>query len=539
VIDNIFKGLLLATIFTTLGASTTLSADTAEPRSPCNQLYQFAVTGGRDISQAYLWIPEDCTKLRGLLILSENVPECLIAGHPAIRKACADNQLGILYTTLGFWPYDGEPKDATDAERIEHLQALLNKLAEKSGYPEVATVPWLPIGESMMLDMVRGLVDEKPERCMAGIFSNDIGYRNNRSVPILAFQGTAGEWTQTKGDLRSSWKNTGRYPAACAERGKSPEWPASFVVEPGGGHFNCSEQILQYYALYIDRVAKARLSDDGSPSLKPVDLDSGFLARLPVDGTPQPIEPARGASDTARPWFFDRESAERAQAMANVNWNAETQLPTVLAGDHCVVKPWSHNSVTEVDVSTDSEFSLQPVLLDQFPAEFVTAGQPLAKSTHTPAIEWLRGLAAPLGNNRFCVELDRNYKNPKYLVPPCLMVAVQGDGKTRYSVQPVMVHLIENASGAPQTLDFKKINDVPVGTISVPLEAQASSGRPVKFFVEAGPALVEKNELRFTKMPPRTRFPVEVTVTAWQWGTCDAPLFQKALSSQTFYIVKP
>ena len=37
---------------------------------------------------------------------------------------------------------------------------------------------------------------------------------------------------------------------------------------------------------------------------------------------------------------------------------------------------------------------------------------------------------------------------------------------------------------------------------SVPLEAKASSGLPVKFYADAGPVIVKDNQLVFTPIPP-------------------------------------
>ena len=528
-----------------IGAAIVVALSTAATaqtpvRSPRNQVYQFMAKGPASIA-AYLWIPEGCQKLRGLLIFAQNVPEGLIAGHSAIRKACADNDLGIVYTSTGFWHGKMESFGDTALKQpgdTQCLQDMLGELAAKSGYDEVATVPWLPIGESMSLLMVKGLVTEKPERCIAGIFACDAAYHAERTVPILGLQGTGGEWTQTKSDIRAAWRNTGNFQRVCELRKESPNWPVSLMVDPCGGHFTCSETMLRYMANYIDRVAKARLSDDGSANLKPVDTSKGFLASLPLAGkTATPIEPALGATDTARPWFFDRADAEQAQAIAKVNWDAATQLPIVLAGDHAVVHPWAANSVTTVEVKTSGEFSLKPILLDGIPNEFVAAGQALAKSPKTPAIEWVSGVVAPLGDNRFCVELDRNYKD-RIATAVCLAVVAEGTSEIRKSVQPLLINIAENIGGVAQTIDFKKLGDMPVGTQSLPLEAKANSGLPVKFYIEAGPAIVENNRLVFTKLPPKTKFPIEVIVVAWQWGTCEPPLVNKAIARQTFWIVK-
>jgi len=36
--------------------------------------------------------------------------------------------------------------------------------------------------------------------------------------------------------------------------------------------------------------------------------------------------------------------------------------------------------------------------------------------------------------------------------------------------------------------------------------------------VKEGPAEIEGNKLVFTRIPPRSKFPLKVTVVAWQYG---------------------
>ena len=57
-----------------------------------------------------------------------------------------------------------------------------------------------------------------------------------------------------------------------------------------------------------------------------------------------------------------------------------------------------------------------------------------------------------------------------------------------------------------------------VGTPSLTLSARSSAGLPVYYYVREGPAEIQGNTLKFTPAPPRTKFPVKVTVVAWQWG---------------------
>ena len=40
----------------------------------------------------------------------------------------------------------------------------------------------------------------------------------------------------------------------------------------------------------------------------------------------------------------------------------------------------------------------------------------------------------------------------------------------------------------------------------------------VYYYVKEGPAEIEGNKLVFTRIPPRSKFPLKVTVVAWQYG---------------------
>jgi len=169
---------------------------------------------------------------------------------------------------------------------VNFLQQLLDKLAAISGYREVANIPWLPMGESGHLLMVDALMEYSPERCIAGVFiKNNHLPPTNRTVPALVAFGTAQEWGQDQVDIRTRWNDIGdAYNGILDQRKQHPDWPLSYLIDGSSGHFDCSEKLAQYFAHYIDLVAKARLSNDGSTQLRPVQLEKGFLADMPVPG---------------------------------------------------------------------------------------------------------------------------------------------------------------------------------------------------------------------------------------------------------------
>ena len=535
----------------------------AAPRSPGNQVFQWAFSGACSAwpdgstskATGFLWIPEHCGRLRGLLILGTNVPEHTLVGHPAIRSACADKGLGIVWFVPTFWNFntfatqaEGAKQAGGAAEAAWHrslrdiharfLQAMLDGLADVSGYDEVAAVPWLPLGESAHLLMVTGLVDARPDRCIAAICIKNPQYPQDRTVPMLWTFGTGQEWGQSKVDIRTEWRNvTGPYEGW--SRGRSAaRWPLSLSIEPGTGHFHCSDAMAELFGRFIRAAVDARLAPDGGHTLLPVDLDAGVVADLPVPGhAAGPPVPHAGATadERRRPWFFDEATARLAQQIAACDWDAETRLPGFEAVAGCTVKPFSLNSVTDIDVVADGEFAVRGVTLDRIPAGFVAAEAPLATAPGAPAIEWICGPIVPLGDGRFRIAPDRTYPATTAYIAAILGAA---DGR-RTSLQPARVKLLENRTGDRQTISFPPLPDVPVGTVSIPLVASADSELPVGFAVESGPAIVEGDRLVFTGIPPRASFPLRVTVAAGQWGRATHPPVQTAaIVRRSFAIVK-
>ena len=529
-----------------LGPRLVLSAEPSDEtlRTPENQVFQFMqrdsfeyAPDNRVNATAYLWIPEHCRHLRGLLIMGQNVTEHTLVGHPAIRAACAANDLGIVWSTPSYF----STKNKDHARTVAFLQKLLNSLASTSGYAEVATVPWLPVGESGHLLMVDALLDGAPERCIAGIYvKNAHWFCTNRRTPILVFVGTAQEWDQDKVDIRSRWKTLDFYGAFLKERAAHPDWPASLYVDGGSGHFDCPEAMARYFADYIAAVSKARIPADPSQPLVPVDLSAGFTCGLRLPGQPEEHAVSSAlATDRRRPWFFTRDLAEASLEGSSINWSAQSQVPAYLDSTGKPVAMTFRGVTNPVPLVTGADgisFEIRAALLPAIPPNFVGAGEPLARTPGDPSVEWLCGPIAPVGGGRFRICLDRTWPQS----PVCVAARKSGTDSVRAAVQPGYLTLKRNTEGVAQTIAFDPLPDVRASVGSLPLVARSSSGMPVEFFVVAGPATVDHGRLLFTTIPPRTRLPVRVSVTAWQWGRAVSPQVQTASPvTESFNLIGP
>lgn len=515
-------------------------------RSPVNQVFQFKASasspawndGAHIQATAYLWIPEHARRLRGLMIMGTNVPEQMLAGDERIRAIAAKHQLAIVWSSPTFW-YSRSKNE--DKATVAFLQQLLNQLAKVSGYSEVATVPWLPIGESGHLLMVDALVEAAPERCIAGIWlKNPHLPPHNRTVPAFVIFGTAQEWGQDKADFETIWKNTNIYDRVLEERKVFPEWPLTFLLDPTSGHFDVSSHLVDILVHYIDIIVPRRVPATPSQSLHPIVLQDGYLASLSTPQHPATsvIPYAKATTeDRTLPWFPDQTLAINAVEMANVPWTSSSQLIGFRSINDLLI-PFNFNGISSLVPTMEPDgisFHLEPYLLQAQPQNFFHSGQSLAVSGHEPGLEWTSGAVEPAGMDTFRFAMDRSY--PQQAI--YYVARVDGNQNTRAAVQPIAIKIQANKTGSPQTIAFQPIHDVSQTKHFVRLHAVSSSGLPVRFFVVAGPAMVEGNQLRITQIPANARFPVEVTVTAWQWGRAGSDPTQTAPNiTQTFRITR-
>lgn len=90
-----------------------------------------------------------------------------------------------------------------------------------------------------------------------------------------------------------------------------------------------------------------------------------------------------------------------------------------------------------------------------------------------------------------------------------------------------------------QSIIFSPISDQPVNKKGIRLSAVSDAKVPVGFYVLEGPVAIEKQRLYFKKIPPKSKFPVKVTVVAWQYGSLNNPKLQTAIPVQhSFWIIK-
>lgn len=492
---------------------------------------------------AYLWIPENCNQVRAVIIGQHNMTEETIFEHPEFRKNMGKLGIAEIWITPGI----DQRWDVTKGTR-QIFETMMKNLSEISGYTELEFAPVIPIGHSAMATYPWNFAAWNPERTLAvlsihgdsprthltgyGRANLDWGTRTIEGIPSLMVMGED-EWWEDR--LITSFDYRREYPNA----------PLSFLADAGHGHFDISDELIDYLSLFLKKAVEYRLpkhsSSDTPVQLIPVEAKNGWLADRWRKNEKPTAEAAsydkyEGDKDHAF-WYFDKEMADATEKYyANERGKTEQYIGFEQKGKLITFNPKSHVRMSpsfqpEADGVT---FHLKAVYTDTLRNEY-------SKEHSTRPIRMSRicGPVEVVNDTTFTVRFYRmGLDNPKRTGGICLMASVKQDHKYRSAVQQVEIRIpYRNKEGIPQRIIFPKLSDVKASVKEISLKGTADSGLPVHYYVKEGPAEIKRDKLVLTKIPPRAKFPVKVTVVAWQYGRSGEPKVQTAEAvEQSFYI---
>ena len=493
-------------------------------------VWQWSVPAGE--ARAYLWIPEDCPRVRGVVVANHNMVEQGILEHPTMRGALA--RLG--FAEMWVVPYLDATFDFNKGAG-ERFQRVVDALAAASGYEELSGAPVVPLGHSACATFPWNFAAWAPERTLALIsFKGDAprtrltgnghkridwGGRSIDGIPALMVMGQY-EW----------WED--RITPAFEFMAANPGCPMAFLADVGRGHFDYSDRTVAFLARFIEKAAAARLSSDGGGKLVPVDPRAGWrIDRWRPDGPP--AAPAARHADYAGDarvafWCFDEEMVRATEALYAEQRGKLPALLSITDGRQPLEQgsgePVSPGFFPDEDGLT---FRLKTAFLPSVPGNSpkgalwtglpVNAALPVPTKPLPIKLSRIVGPFVQTGPDGFRVRYGRaEYTENRRNHDLWIVADYSGDEHLRGVVQQAMVRVAPSAEGAPQTIQFPAIADQPAGTVSLRLPASSSAGLPVEYYVLEGPAEVEGDTLRFTAIPPRSKFPIKVTVVAWQFG---------------------
>ena len=492
---------------------------------------------------AYLWIPENCKQVRAVIIGQHNMTEETIFEHPEFRKNMGKLGIAEIWITPGI----DQRWDVTKGTQ-QIFETMMKNLSEISGYTELEFAPVIPIGHSAMATYPWNFAAWNPERTLAvlsihgdsprthltgyGRANLDWGTRTIEGIPSLMVMGED-EWWEDR--LITSFDYRREYPNA----------PLSFLADAGHGHFDISDEVIDYLSLFLKKTVEYRLPEhsslDAPIQLIPVEAKNGWLADRWRKNEKPTAEAAsydkyKGDKNHAF-WYFDKEMADATEKYyANERGKTEQYIGFEQKGKLITFNPKSHVRMSpsfqpEADGVT---FHLKAVYTDTLRNEYSKE-----HSTHPIRMSRICGPVEVVNDTTFTVRFYRmGLDNPKRTGGICLMASVKQDHKYRSAVQQVEIRIpYRNKEGISQRIIFPKLSDVKASVKKISLNGTADSGLPVYYYVKEGPAEIKGDKLVLTKIPPRAKFPVKVTVVAWQYGRSGEPKVQTAEAvEQSFYI---
>jgi hypothetical protein len=252
-----------------------------------------------------------------------------------------------------------------------------------------------------------------------------------------------------------------------------------------------------------------------------------------------PVGQFKGAATNAF-WYFDGELARAVEDFQQKHRGKPALLGYVQDGLVLPQNKSTHQQVTLkwLPMEDGVTFKLNGTFLDLVPEGRPErwanrkAGEPIAPpQTKVPIkIERICGPTEKMSDDTWRLAFDRaSFLNDRRGNEAWFAAVWPGDGEFKRAVQQAVLRVPGRLNdGKAQRIDFPKIANQRRGVKSLKLAATSDSGLPVRFFVREGPAELAGDTLQFTSIPRRAKFPIKVTVAAYQFGRQAAPKYQSA-----------
>lgn len=518
----------------------------------------------QDNPRAFLYIPPGCKRVRGVLIGQHNMLEEPIMEHAAVRQGLADAGMAAIWVTPAF---NGNFNFTASPDAPVLFQQMMDALAAESGYAELSKAPVVWIGHSAMAeapyffaawDAQNSVATGVPRRCAAAISVK--GWypgKHDATTPTYVNSDLAGvPLMYVEGEYADA---NGRAGGTLTFRNATAGSIVSYFADVGGGHFDWNDNICEYLGMYLRKIGQHRLPDtaaaDGTAILKTINpAIQGWMADRWRKGQSPTATPAAVGAYTGNTneafWYFDEEHAQETYTR-QLPVKTQYQLLGYTQDGVLVPQQETHIQVQAPFVPDPGgdglTFKLGTTFLTNVPAvssrlagwSGLPVGSAISHSTNGPIVmHRICGPVEQLSPDTFRIAFDRVGTENRYgqnrSRDICFMAVHPGDTNYVRAVQQGMVRIpLPLTSGTAQSISFPSIPDQSINTSSIPLVASTTGtntypGAKVSFYVREGPAKVNGDTLEFTAPPPRTKFPVKVTVVANQYGRTIAPLLQTA-----------
>jgi hypothetical protein len=493
-------------------------------------------------ARAWLWIPPNCGHVRGVVVAQHNMEEISILENPKFRAALAEMNFAEVWVAPFFDQLFRFNEGAGDT-----FNDMMDRLADESGYDELKFVPVAPMGHSAAASWPYYFAAWNPQRTLCALsvsgqwpyfrdknFAPDIwGDRNIDFVPCLE---SMGEY-----EAADTWSREGLW-----ERQQHPLTPLSMLANPGQGHFASSDVKVESLALYLKKCVQYRVpknwDGNSAPNLIPIDpAKTGWLVdKWRRDQMPTaPAAPVgKYTSDPKQAfWFFDEELAKATEKYQSAFRGLKPQLVGYMQDGKLVPQKETH---LQVDLKFQPQadgvtFKLSGGFYDAVPS----VSSRLADWTRQPtnmslghagsgriSIDPICGPVKKISDDTFAFCLQKETLLRTNARDYEIVLAATHPGDTEFKPAVQQAHMFvpaRNPQGAEQHIIFPQIPDQKAGTKALKLNATSDANMPVYYLVREGPAEISGQTLTFTKVPPRAKYPVKITITAWQYGRSVEP----------------
>ena len=421
--------------------------------------FQYSVSLTRFISretgkapEAYLWVPENCQKVKAVMLAQQNMTEEQLYKMPAFREKMASLGVALLWVAPAF----SQNWDPTTSCQTT-FEEMMTAIAYQSGHLEIAEAPVIPFGHSAQATFPWNFAAWNPKRTLCVISfhgdaprTNLTGYgttnvewgrnRNIDGIPGLMVEGEF-EWWEAR--VRPALAFRMMYPNSCI----------SFLCDTGHGHFDCSEETAMYIAKFIEKSLQHRLQADGT--LKPLNPKDGWLAEryhadVPsTDGAdkgkapekttercqPAPYEAYQGDKHDAF-WYFDEEMARLTEARYAETQGKKQQYVGFSLNGRLVPYDDHKQGGMALTVKPDKDgvtFHLTP--------EFTDATHAVRSQNHGKGrlhIEVICGPVKKINETTFRIyPYECGLDNPRRSFSAWFVAVAEPDGEYKGAVQPI------------------------------------------------------------------------------------------------------
>lgn len=505
--------------------------------------WQYSVKIAGSNSNAWLWIPSTCEKVKGIVMAQQVILEKYVLEEENMRKMAAENDLAFVLVNPMVWT----PRTGNES------LTFIDELASKSGYNEIAIAPILTLGHSGGAIWAWHTAYCNPQRTVAAIglhaapiFAPEWAPNLELDgVPVLSISGQYETWDGPHISAENHWKwvrGAGHY-----LRGRYPNCLFSEIVEPGTGHFSFSDRLAKLVAMYISKAFKYRIIEGeysyGQPVLRRLKVSDGWLTdtqfMTPSIHKPAPYATYQGDKSLAF-WNFDEEMALAIEQFGKEDKEKKAQWLTFVTDGKPINNVWLEQ-LPFTPERDGMSIKLQAEFLNHIPVQIAEGGQ---KATHAKGKIQFKLIGGWEGGgeqvDEQTVRIKYSNYGPHRRKGTIIVLAYhEGDKEHAYTEQVAQItYPATNKDGKAQSIKFIQPQNVKRDCKRIVLDATSTAGMPVEFYVKHGPVKLEGNVLTLTNIPPRSKFPIEVCVGAYQWGRSIEPKVQSAETVERTFLIE-